>query len=444
VSLLQLELRSHARAIWDAAVAAANPESLVRDALTDPAPPLRDALASADRVLVVGAGKAGAAMAAGAEGALLGLLDRVTGVVNVPAEAVRPLQAIRLHAARPVGTNFPTAEGIAGARQMLDLLSHAGPNDVALCLLSGGGSALLPAPADGITLEDKQQVTRLLHACGATINEMNCVRKHLSAVKGGRLAQAFTGRALFGLIISDVIGDPLDVIASGPTAADPTTFADARAVLDKFHLTTRVPAAVVRHLAEGASGRIAETLKALPANVHNVILGNNARSLTAAAREAERLGYRVLNLGSFIEGETRQVAVALAGIVRSIRADGLPLRPPACLLSGGETTVTLVEGHGKGGRNQEFVLAEALKLGADGLRDVVILSGGTDGEDGPTDAAGAVADADTLRRAEELGLDPGAFLVRNDAYHLFTATGDLLQSGLTGTNVMDVRVILLQ
>jgi hydroxypyruvate reductase/glycerate 2-kinase len=437
-------LRLHVRAVWDAAVAAADPESLVRDALTDPAPPLRDALASAERVLVVGAGKAGAAMTAGAEGALLGLLDRVTGVVNVPAEAVRPLQAIRLHAARPAGTNFPTAEGVAGARQMLDLLAHAGPNDVALCLLSGGGSALLPAPADGITLEDKQQVTRLLHACGATINEMNCVRKHLSAVKGGRLAQAFTGRALFSLIISDVTGDPLDVIASGPTAADPTTFADARAILDKFHLTPQIPASVVRRLAEGAAGRIAETPKALPANVHNVILGNNARSLAAAAREAERLGYRVLNLGSFIEGETRHVAFAFAGIVRSMRADGIPLRPPACLLSGGETTVTLVEGHGLGGRNQEFVLAAALKLGADGLRDAVILSGGTDGEDGPTDAAGAVADTETLRKAEALGLDPGAFLARNDAYHFFAVTGDLLKSGLTGTNVMDVRVILLQ
>ncbi len=444
VDRLRVTLRDHARAIWDAAVAAANPEVLVRAALTDPAPPLRDALASAERILVVGAGKAGAAMAAGVEGALLGLLDRVNGVVNVPDEAVRPLQAIRLHGARPAGTNFPTAEGVAGARRMLDLLSQAGPNDVALCLFSGGGSALLPAPADGVTLEDKQQVTRLLHACGATINEMNCVRKHLSAVKGGRLAQAFTGRALFSLLISDVIGDPLDVIASGPTAADPTTFAGARDILDNFDLTRRVPAAVLRHLADGADGRVPETLKALPASVHNIILGNNTRSLEAAAREAERLGYRVLNLGSFIEGETRHVAVALAGVVRSIRADGIPLRPPVCVLSGGETTVTLASGHGLGGRNQEFVLAAAMRLGADRLRDAVLLSGGTDGEDGPTDAAGAFADAETLRRATEQGLDPGAFLARNDAYHFFAATGDLLKSGLTGTNVMDVRVILLQ
>jgi hydroxypyruvate reductase/glycerate 2-kinase len=437
-------LRQHARTIWDTAVAAANPETLVRAALTDPAPPLRDALAAAERILVVGAGKAGAAMAAGAEAALLGLLDRVTGVVDVPAEAVRPLQAIRLHAARPAGTNFPTAEGVTGTRQMLRLLAHAGPNDAALCLLSGGGSALLPAPADGITLEDKQQVTRLLHACGATINEMNCVRKHLSAVKGGRLAQTFTGQALFSLIISDVIGDPFDVIASGPTAADPTTFADARAVLDKYRLTAQVPESVRDHLAEGAAGRAPETLKALPPNVHNIILGNNARSLAAANREAERLGYRVLNLGSFIEGETRHAATVFAGIVRSLRTDGVPLRPPVCLLSGGETTVTLGEGHGQGGRNQEFVLAAALKLGADDLRDAVVLSGGTDGEDGPTDAAGAVADAQTLSSGERLGLDPAVFLDGHDAYHFFAATGDLLRSGLTGTNVMDVRVILLR
>jgi hydroxypyruvate reductase/glycerate 2-kinase len=443
LSLLASEWRAHARAIWDAAVAAANPEILVREALTDPLPPLREALASAERILVVGAGKAGAAMAAGAEGALLGLLGRVTAIVNVPAESVRPLQAIRLHAARPAGINFPTAEGVAGVRQMLALLASAGPNDVALCLLSGGGSALLPAPAEGVSLEDKQQVTRLLHACGATINEMNCVRKHLSAVKGGRLAQAFSGKALFSLIISDVIGDPLDVIASGPTAADPTTFADARAVLEKYHLTPQVPGPVLHHLEEGAAGHIPETLKTLPANIHNIVLGNNARSLSEATCQAERLGYRVLNLGSFIEGETRHVATVFAGIVRSIRADGIPLAPPVCLLSGGETTVTLAEGHGLGGRNQEFVLATALKLGEDGLRDVIVLSGGTDGEDGPTDAAGALADMGTLQRGSSLGLDAGAFLARHDAYHLFAATGDLLKCGLTGTNVMDVRVILV-
>jgi hydroxypyruvate reductase/glycerate 2-kinase len=438
-------LRQHALAIWQAAVAAADPFDLVRGALTKPASSLHAALDGPGRILVGGGGKAGAAMAAGIEAALADRLERVTGVVNVPAETVRRLRAVRLHPARPAGTNQPTAEGVAGVRAILDLVRNAGPHDVGLCLLSGGGSALLPAPAEGLTLQDKQEVTRLLHACGATIDEMNCVRKHLSAIKGGRLAQAFMGvnRSLFSLIISDVIGDRLDVIASGPTAADPTTFADALGVLDRYGLTARVPPAVLTHLERGRAGAVPETLKELPAGVHNLVLGNNARALAAARRRAEELGYRVLNLGSFLEGETRQVATALTGVVRSVRADGEPLRPPACILSGGETTVTLGGDHGRGGRNQEFVLAAAVKLGGVGLHDVVVLSGGTDGEDGPTDAAGALADAGTLARAERLGLNPAAFLDRHDAYAFFEATGDLLKTGLTQTNVMDVRVILV-
>jgi hydroxypyruvate reductase/glycerate 2-kinase len=438
-------LRDHARAVWQAAVAAADPFALVRDFLAEPPPDLRAALASAKRVLVVGGGKAGAAMAAGVEAALADRIDRVVGVVNVPAETVRPLSAVRLHAARPAGTNQPTAESVAGVRDILDLVRSARPGDVCLCLLSGGGSALLPAPADGLTLEDKQRVTLLLHACGATIDEMNCVRKHLSAVKGGRLAQAFAGeaRSLFSLVISDVIGDPLDVIASGPTAADPTTFADALDILARRGLEAQTPPGVLEHLRRGKAGEIPETLKTLPAGVVNVVLGNNQRSLAAAERKAGELGYRVLNLGSFIEGETRPVAVALAGIVRSVCRDGVPGARPFCLLSGGETTVTLTPGHGKGGRNQEFVLAAAAKLGPAGMRDVVVLSSGTDGEDGPTDAAGAVADADSLRRAAALGLNPTDFLDRHDAYTFFDATGDLLRTGLTGTNVMDVRVILV-
>jgi hydroxypyruvate reductase/glycerate 2-kinase len=272
---------------------------------------------------------------------------------------------------------------------------------------------------------------------------MNCVRKHLSRIKGGGLARTFTGRALFSLIISDVIGDPLDVIASGPTAADPTTFADALAVLEKYRLVGRAPPAVLDHLRRGLAGQVAETLKVLPAHVHNRVIGNNARSLAAAGRVAAELGYRVLNLGSYIEGETRPVATAFAGLVRAVREQGVPLAAPVCLLSGGETTVTLVEGHGRGGRNQEFVLAAAAKLGEPGLRQVVVLSGGTDGEDGPTDAAGAVADHETLRGARERGLTPETFLARNDAYAFFDATGDLLRTGLTQTNVMDVRVLLI-
>jgi hydroxypyruvate reductase/glycerate 2-kinase len=286
-------------------------------------------------------------------------------------------------------------------------------------------------------------VTRLLHACGATINEMNLVRKHLSRIKGGMLLRHFAGRHVFSLIISDVIGDPLDVIASGPTAADPTTFADALAVLARHDLMSTAPDAVIQYLKQGAAGKAPETLKKLPANVTNRVLGNNALALSAAQAKAEELGFRVVNLGSFIEGETRQVAVALAGMVRSVRADQRPAAAPVCLLSGGETTVTLAHDHGEGGRNQEFVLAALAYLGRDNMAGVALLSGGTDGEDGPTDAGGAVADRDTLERAARLGLTPNDFLDRNDAYRFFQATGDLLKTGLTQTNVMDVRVMLI-
>jgi glycerate 2-kinase len=434
-------LSEQARAIWDAAVAAVRSDELVRQALADPGLGIAAAFKDARRVIVLGGGKAGAAMSAALETGLAHFAGKVEGIVNVPAETLRPLRWITLHAARPAATNQPTADGVAGTRRILDLAASAGADDVGICLLSGGGSALLPAPAPGVTLHDKQTVTRLLHECGATINEMNAVRKHLSAVKGGRLAEAFRGKALFSLIISDVIGDPLDVIASGPTAADPTTYADALRILESYQLRSQTPAAVWRHLERGAAGEVSETPKTLPAHVRNIIIGNNARALAAAQTKAESLGYRVVNLGSYIEGETREVAVAMAGIVRSIRDQGRPVAPPVCLLSGGETTVTLGPAHDKGGRNQEFVLAALLKLGPENMGNVAILSGGTDGEDGPTDAAGAVADAGTFRRAAGQSLP--AFLQRHDAYHAFQLTGDLIRTGLTETNVMDVRVLLV-
>jgi hydroxypyruvate reductase/glycerate 2-kinase len=441
-------MRKQAVRIWQAAVDAANPVELVPKALTTQGTPLRNAVERAERILVVGGGKAGAAMTAGVEIGLADRLNRVNGIVNVPRETVRPTQAIELHAARPAGVNFPTPEGVAGSERMLELLRRAGPNDLCLCLLSGGGSALLPAPAEGIALEDKQHVTKLLHDCGATIDEMNCVRKHLSRIKGGRLAQGFPQveggrRELFSLIISDVVGDPLDVIASGPTAADPTTFADALAVLERFGLRENTPRAIRDHLEAGAAGKVPETLKELPSHVHNLILGNNRKSLSAAQQTAADMGYRVLNLGSFIEGDTQQAATVLAGIVRSIRSDGQPLSAPVCVLSGGETTVTLPQDHGRGGRNQELVLGMLHKLGAASMRGVVILSGGTDGEDGPTDAAGAMADAGTAERAAEKGLSLSEHLRRHDAYAFFEAAGDLLKTGLTQTNVMDVRVFLI-
>lgn len=413
----------------------------MRQALADPA--IGAALAAARRILVFGAGKAGSSMSAAVEAVLDQHVHKVEGWVNVPSGSEMPLRKIHLHAARPAATNQPTAAGVTGAMEILRLAQSAGPEDVGLCLLSGGGSALLPAPATGVALEDKQQITRLLHACGATINEMNTVRKHLSSIKGGRLAQAFAGKQLFTLIISDVIGDPLDVIASGPTAADNSTFQEAWSVLEKYQLLSQTPPSVAEHLRRGVGGHIAETPKTLAGNVHNLIIGNNVKALAAAEAQAKSLGYPLLNLGSYLEGETRHVAVALAGLMRSIRRESIPIAAPVCILSGGETTVTLAQDHGKGGRNQEFVLAALDKLGPDGMRGVTILSGGTDGEDGPTDAAGACTDQMTWHKAAQLGLNPAAFLARNDAYHFFQKTGDLLLTGLTQTNVMDVRVVLV-
>jgi hydroxypyruvate reductase/glycerate 2-kinase len=445
VSDVPSTLRDHARAIWQSAVAAVDPFTLVRDLLADPPADLSAALADAGRVIVVGGGKAGAEMAAGAEAALADRLGHVVGVVNVPAGAVRPLSAVRLHAARPDGSNHPTAEGVAGVREILTLVRTTTPDDVCLCLLSGGGSALMPAPAEGLTLADKQQVTQLLHACGATIGEMNCVRKHLSAFKGGRLAEAFFaagGRHLFTLVISDVVGDPLDVIASGPTVPDPTTFTDALAVLEKYDLVDRVPAAVLAYLCKGRDGAIADTPKSLPGSARTLVVGNNARALAAAERTAESLGYRTMFFGTSVVGEARDMGAGLAGTLWSMWDEGKSPWTSLCILAGGETTVTLPPDHGRGGRNQEFVLAALVHLRPARLRNKVILSGGTDGEDGPTDAAGAIGDAGTLERAARLGFDAAAFLARHDAYSFFDATGDLLRTGLTGTNVMDVHVLL--
>jgi len=435
---MSVRLRERALIIWQAGVAAVLPERLLPIAVRDDAL-LSDAVRQAKRILVVGAGKAGAAMSVALEIALAEYLLKVEGIVNVPTGTERPLERIRLHAARPAGSNHPTSAGVAGANAMLDLLRNAGPDDVGLCLLSGGGSALLPAPIATISLEDKQAVTKLLHASGATIHEMNAVRKHLSRIKGGRLAQAFTGRTLFSLIISDVVGDPLDVIASGPTAADASTFAEAWAILERHRLLERVPASIASTLRAGMTGGIPETLKSVPANVHSRVLGNNRVALDAAFEQAKSLGYRVLDLGSFIEGETASIAVAFAGIVRSIREDHIPFAPPVCLLSGGETTVSLGASSGKGGRNQEFVLAMRAKLGDAGMKNLAILSGGTDGEDGPTDAAGGYLDEQVKIDECELA----TALADHDAYPLLARCDGLLRTGLTQTNVMDVRVVLI-
>lgn len=383
-------------------------------------------------VYVIGAGKASAQMAQPIE-RLLG--KRISGgLINVKYGHTARLRRIDLN---ECGHPIPDRNGELGAQRIADLARQAGPADLVVGLISGGASALLPLPAPPITLEEKQETTRLLLHCGANIHELNCVRKHISAVKGGQLAQLAWPATVLTLILSDVIGDDLDVIGSGPTVPDRSTFADARSILAKYGIAAKVPAAVRERLSENAS----ETPKPgdkIFEHVQNLIVGSNRLAVDAAAQQARALGYHTLVLSTFIEGETRDVARVHAAIAKEIRATGRPVKPPACVISGGETTVT-IRGHGQGGRNQEFALAAALDIA--GLKDVVILSAGTDGTDGPTDAAGAIADGGTIARA---ALDAAAYLANNDSYHFFESLGDLIKTGPTGTNVADVRILLLR
>lgn len=440
------ELRRAAEAIFRAGVAAVDPEGALRRVVRRRGGrllvgDLSLALDRLEHIYVVGAGKAGVAMTR----ALIGVLgDRISGgVVNVPATGHssrdRLMARIRLVSA---GHPIPDAAGLTGAEAMIRLLQQARPHDLVLCVISGGGSALLPAPVPGVTLQEKQALTRLLLRSGATIQEINALRKHLSRLKGGGLIRLAAPARVIALILSDVVGDPLDAIASGPTAPDPTTFADCLAILRRYGLTRRVPRAVLRCLRSGAAGRLPETVKPadpLLARGRNLLVGTNAMALRAAAAQARQLGFRPLILSSSVEGEAREVARVQAAILREVRRRGLPIRPPACLLAGGETTVT-VRGHGRGGRNQELALAAAPAL--DGLRGVGLLCAGTDGVDGPTEAAGAWVDGTTIARARALGLDPRGCLEDNDAYSFFRRLGDLLVTGPTGTNVMDLMLML--
>jgi hydroxypyruvate reductase len=389
-------------------------------------------LSSVRNIYVIGAGKASARMAVAAE-RLLG--RRITaGLVNAPNAS--ELRCIEIN---ECGHPIPDRHGVAGARRIAQIASAAGPDDLIVCLISGGASALLPLPAAPITLAEKQKTTRLLLHCGANIHEINCVRKHLSLIKGGQLARLAYPATLVTLILSDVIGDDLDVIGSGPTAPDRSTFADARAIFERYRIWTKLPRAVRERVSSGSE----ETPKPgdrIFRKTHNVIVGSNALAVDAAAREARRLGFHTLVLSTFLEGEAREVARVHAAIAKEILASRRPIPRPACVISGGETTVT-VRGQGLGGRNQEFALAAALAIS--GLRDTVILSAGTDGSDGPTVAAGAIADGTTVARAEALGHNAAADLANNDSYRFFDALGDLIKTGATGTNVADVQVILV-
>jgi glycerate 2-kinase len=435
-------LREDALRIWHAGLDAVRSERLMREAVRVEGETLwlQDEfvdLTEVRRIAVVGAGKAGAGMAAALEeilGPRLAAEKQLTGWVNVPEDCVRTLQHVHLHGARPARSNEPTEAGVRGAEEMLRIVAALGPDDLCLALISGGGSALLPAPVEGVTLADKLAVTRHLSGAGANIAELNTVRKALSRIKGGGLARACRAGRIISLIISDVLGDPLDVIASGPTTPNTTTALDAIAVLERYDAQ-----------AAGIDSRVFDALrkKSPPSgpfktSVTNLVIGNNATAVDAAGIEAERLGYsHAMNASTTLEGPAEHVGRHLAGMILRMRSQV----GPDCLITGGEPTVKLVasELRGKGGRNQQLVLAAA-----ELLRDVpegwAILSGGTDGEDGPTDAAGAMLDAEMLAAARQAGLRPTDFLARNDAYHFFEPLGGLLKTGPTHTNVCDIRV----
>ena len=427
----------------------------------------RYALSDFDRIFATGMGKASARMAAGLERALG---DRLAGgLVAVKEGHVEALSRIRLV---ETGHPVPDERSQAAALAILDLGHTLGTKlterDLVIVLVSGGGSAILCAPAEGLTLPEKAATTRLLLASGATINEVNCVRKHLSAVKGGRLAAALAPATVLALVLSDVIGDDLDAIASGPTVPDPTSFADALSIVRRYGIEDKLPEPVAQRLRSGASsgagslagivasggavvsgaaGALEDTPKpgdSLFARTRTLLVGTNRLALTAAEAEAKKRGYRSLVLSSRITGEAREVALVFLGMGKDIQASGFPLERPACLIAGGETTVT-IRGKGLGGRNQEMALAFLAALGRspkDG-EDLCFLSAGTDGNDGPTEAAGAWADLELYRVAIEAGLDPDLSLAHNDSNSFFTEAGGIVWTGPTNTNVCDVQILLV-
>ncbi|WP_430397205.1 glycerate kinase type-2 family protein [Ferrovibrio sp.] len=419
-----LDADAFLRALFDAALAAADPARCLAPFL--PKPPK-------GRTIVVGGGKAAATMARAVEQAWPAAAPLSGLVVTRYGHAV-PCQRIEVvEASHPV----PDEPGMRGAARMMQLVQGLTPDDLVLCLISGGGSALLALPADGLTLADKQAVNQALLRSGANIAEMNCVRKHLSGIKGGRLALAAAPAPVVALLISDVPGDDPAVIASGPTVPDPTSFADARAVLAKYGITP--PPAVVAHLA-AEKDETAKPGDPRLAAVRNIMVAAPQMALEAAAQRARDFGVTPLILGDAIEGEAREVAIVMAGMARQVRRHGQPLAAPCVLLSGGETTVT-VRGNGRGGRNAEFLLGLAVAL--DGLDGVHALAADTDGIDGSEDNAGALLHPDSIAKAAARGVAAKGALANNDGYGFFQAADSLLMTGPTLTNVNDFRAVLV-
>jgi len=389
-------------------------------------------------IRVIGAGKAGARMAKAIEESLA---DQISGGLVIVkyghSETLKKIQA------REAGHPIPDQAGLSATRELMQLAQKTGRDDLVINLISGGGSALLVAPADGISLEQKQIATELLLRSGMSINEINLIRKHISRVKGGRLARILSPATVISLILSDVIGDPLEVIASGPTAPDSTTYAQAIQLIKAHRLWEQIPESVGEILLLGAKGKLEETPRPddpVFSRVQNIIIGSNLISLNSARYCAQKLGLNTVLLSSAIQGEARVLAKFYAGIFKEIIKSGNPVKPPACIIAGGEPTVT-VKGKGKGGRNQELALAVAMEIA--GLAGALFISAGTDGTDGPTDAAGAIADWETVSRAKSRNMDPAKYLAENDSYNFFYPLGDLIITGPTGTNVMDIHLLLI-
>lgn len=447
------DLTLEALEIWTAGLDAVRAEPLVRNSIRlDGNQLVIDGQAwsrdSFDRIVLIGGGKAGTAMAQGFVDAIDGWLP-ITGWINVPAGTEAEIRDVKIHAARPASVNEPTAEGVLGTSEILSLVSQAGPRDLCVALISGGGSALLPAPLEGITLQDKQAVTRSLSGSGADITELNTVRKHLSQIKGGGLLKACRGGHLITLILSDVLGDPLDVIASGPTVIDSTTAADALAVLAKYDPDHSLSASIYTTLNRGLIPENTVHPSIVPAT--NLVIGNNAVAVDHAGIRAEQLGYNhVMQSARQCEGGAEQVGKHFADMTLQMLRPQSNSHQTDCLITGGEPIVKLAppSRRGRGGRNQQLVLAAYLRLLEYELTEqewqrFSILSGGTDGEDGPTDAAGAIIDGAVHRRIQKSPLDPLDFLQRNDAYNFFKAVNGLLMTGPTGTNVCDIRVAVV-
>lgn len=432
------------RPVLAAALEAVDPYAAVRNALWFDGDSLTVAgesipLDQVARVIVVGAGKAGEPMVRAVAETLTPRALEGCVVVKYgygdDSAAVPILQA---------GHPLPDAQSLAAGAAILDLAMSALEDDLVICLLSGGGSALLEALPEPLTLQDLQETTELLLACGATIQEMNAVRKHLSSIKGGQLARVIAPARLVTLILSDVVGSPLDVIASGPTTPDAATWADAWGVVERYELFSRLPAAVRERLRAGLDGTLPDTPKSgdpVFDRVTTVIVGDNAVAAEAAGRAAERQGFNPLILTTFLEGEAREAARAAVAVAREIHAFHRPIEPPACLILGGETTVTLGDAPGRGGRNQELALSAALAL--EGSEGITLVALATDGNDGPTDAAGGCVDGATAAWARSLGLDPVHALQAHDAYPLLEAAGALLKTGPTRTNVNDLIFVFV-